>query len=93
MSCDAKTSLTFTTPNKPGSLVKVLEIFSKNKVNVVKIQSRPRAHNEFNDSIWAETFYADVCVNEASAVMQSILSELEQVTGEVKLLGCYLQEQ
>ena len=85
----AKTSLTFTTTNKPGALVKVLEIFSRNNINIAKLQSRPRSPNANSDSIWAETFYADVCINNNTVLMQEILKELKEVTGNVKVLGCY----
>lgn len=88
----AKTSITFTTENKPGSLAKVLDIFSRHNINIVKLQSRPRSPNAASDSIWAETFYADICINTASPLMQHILLDLDKVTGSVKVLGCYPSE-
>ena len=84
----AKTSLTFTTQNRPGALVKVLEVFSKRNINIVKLESRPRIGNR-EGLIWAETFYADVIANTETAVLQDALRQLKEVTGEVKILGCY----
>lgn len=86
----SKTSIIFTTENKPGSLVKVLNIFNQHNINMVKIQSRPRSPNDPNhDSIWAETFYVDLIANTNSDIMQTVIKELEKVTGKVKILGCY----
>ena len=84
----AKTSLTFTTENRPGSLIKVLEVFSSRNINIVKLESRPRIENR-EGLIWAETFYADVIASTESALMQEALHKLKEVTGEVKILGCY----
>ncbi len=84
----AKTSLTFTTQNRPGALVRVLEVFSKRNINIVKLESRPRIGNR-EGLIWAETFYADVIANTETAVLQDALRQLRDVTGDVKILGCY----
>lgn len=86
---DAKTSITFTTENKPGALVKVLKLFSDNNINMIKLQSRPRSPHAKNNSIWAETFYADIIANTDSALMHKVIRELKEVTGEIKILGCY----
>jgi chorismate mutase/prephenate dehydratase len=89
---EAKTSITFTTENTPGSLVRVLNVFSSKGINMVKLQSRPRIHNNLDDvskGAWDETFYADIMVNANTEVMLNLLKELEQVTGSVRVLGCY----
>ncbi|MGN1394157.1 MAG: prephenate dehydratase domain-containing protein [Succinivibrionaceae bacterium] len=89
----AKTTLIFTTENKPGSLVKVLSIFSKNNINISKLQSRPRSPSSLErNTIWAETFYIDIMVNSESLLMQNILLELKEVTGYVRVLGCYVAD-
>ncbi len=84
----AKTSITFTTQNRPGALVKVLEIFSNQNINMVKLESRPRIANR-EGIVWAETFYADLLANTNSLEMQKVLNDLKKVTGEVRVLGCY----
>lgn len=86
---EAKTSITFTTENKPGALVKVLKLFSENNINMVKLQSRPRSPHAKNNCIWAETFYMDIIANADSALMHKVIRELKTVTGEIKILGCY----
>lgn len=88
---EAKTSLTFTTTNTPGSLVKVLNVFSSRGVNMVKLQSRPRIGGSGDDpaDIWGETFYADIIVNRSSRLMTELLDDLDKVTGSVRILGCY----
>lgn len=84
----AKTSIIFTTDNKPGALVEVLQIFSKRGINIVKLQSRPRSPSDISDrSAWAEMFYADIQSNVDTVLMQTILKELEGVTGIIKVLG------
>jgi chorismate mutase/prephenate dehydratase len=88
----AKTSIIFSTENKPGALVNVLNVFSKHNINICKLQSRPRSPNDTkNNAIWAETFYADIQINTNSTLMQNILKELQSFTGFVKILGCYEQ--
>lgn len=88
----AKTSIIFSTENKPGALVNVLNVFSKHNINICKLQSRPRSPNDTkNNAIWAETFYADIQINTNSILMQNILKELQSFTGFVKILGCYEQ--
>ncbi len=87
----AKTSITFTTENKPGALVNVLKLFSEHNINIVKLQSRPRSPLDQNHGLWAETFYADLIANTATPQLTNVFSKLKMVTGSVKVLGCYPQ--
>ncbi len=89
---NAKTSITFTTANKPGSLLKVLQLFGKYNINMVKLQSRPRSPNAKKNGVWAETFYADIMANINDPTIQDVFVDLKEVTGNVKILGCYLAE-
>ena len=89
---EAKTSITFTTENTPGSLVRVLNVFSRNNINVVKLQSRPRIQNNLDSEtrcVWDETFYADILINANTPLMTALLAELREVTGSIRVLGCY----
>ena len=85
---DAKTSIIFTTKKyTPGSLISVLNEFSKNNINLTKLHSRPRERNA--RETWEEIFFADVEANLDTPVMQNIMDNLKQLTGEIKILGCY----
>lgn len=85
---DAKTSIIFTTKKyTPGSLISVLNEFSKNNINLTKLHSRPRERNA--RETWEEIFFADVEANLDTPVMQNIMDNLKQLTGEIKVLGCY----
>jgi chorismate mutase/prephenate dehydratase len=89
---EAKTSITFTTENTPGSLVRVLNVFSSHNINVVKLQSRPRIQNNLDNEprgVWDETFYADILINVNTPLMTDLMAELRQVTGSIRVLGCY----
>lgn len=84
----AKTSLFFTTKKYvPGSLIAVLNEFSKNNINLVKLNSRPR--ELVQSETWEEIFFADVQANLDTPVMQQIVENLKQLTGNLKILGCY----
>ena len=50
-----KTSLAFSTENKPGALLKVLEIFMKNNINLSYIASRP-SKQKFGEYIFIVNF-------------------------------------
>ncbi|SPT69972.1 P-protein [Anaerobiospirillum thomasii] len=85
---DAKTSIIFTTKKyEPGSLVAVLNEFNRHHINLTKLHSRPR-EGQMNET-WEEIFFADVQANLDTSVMQEIMSNLVEHTGELKILGCY----
>ena len=84
----AKTSIIFTTKKYvPGSLIAVLNEFSKNNINLTKLHSRPREQNA--QDTWEEIFFADVEANLDTPIMQNIMDNLKEITGEIKVLGCY----
>ena len=56
LSCgNDKTSLIFSTPNKPGALHKMLSCFADNGVSMTRIESRP-SHRE----MWDYVFFVDI---------------------------------
>ncbi len=84
----AKTSLLFSTKKYvPGSLIAVLNEFSRRKLNLTKLNSRPRELTQ--SETWEEIFFADVQANLDTAVMQEIIENLKGLTGTLKILGCY----
>ncbi len=85
----AKTSLSFSVQKYiPGSLISVLNEFSKAKLNLTKLISRPRLIQDRDT--WEEIFFADIEANIAAPVMQEILDKIKGYTSSIKILGCYI---
>ncbi len=79
-----RTSLCFATENKPGALLNILEIFTKNNINLSYIDSRP-SKNKFGEYIFIVNF--DGHINNPK-----ILNTLEQVkenTTFMRFFGSY----
>ncbi len=88
----AKTSLSFSVAKyKPGSLIEVLNEFSRHHINLTKLHSRPleTAHKE----TWEEIFFADVETNLNTPQMQDIVKKLQSLTTSFKILGCYVNNE
>lgn len=80
----SKISLSFTLPNVSGSLSRILLIFSKNNLNMLKIESRPIANKQFE-----YFFYADICGNIKDEKVQQALNEISMATSYLEVLGNY----
>lgn len=81
---DDKTSLVFSLPNKSGSLSESIDVFSRNKINMTKIESRPHKGLQ-----WEYLFYVDL---DGHAFDPRITKALEQFDTKVryfKILGTY----
>jgi prephenate dehydratase len=78
-----KMSIAMRLAHRPGSLLSSLEPFSRNGVNLLKIESRP-----IHGRPWEYQFFIDV---EADAVSQleRALRELREAAHEVRVLGLY----
>lgn len=79
-----KTSIIFSTEDRPGSLYRVLDIFNLWDINLTKIESRP-AKNELGKYIFfvdIEGYYSDSDVKEA-------LTMVNRKTSYFRLLGSY----
>jgi 3-deoxy-7-phosphoheptulonate synthase len=79
-----KSSLIFSTGNKPGALFGVLQIFSENGINLVKLESRP-----IHGKPWEYMFYADFEADVGHEGLDPLLRELEEKTDFLKILGSY----
>lgn len=79
-----KTSLIFSTPNKPGALHKMLVCFSDNNVSMTRIESRPS-----RKGMWDYIFFVDVEGHVKDAPVAAALKQLEDQSSLVKLLGSY----
>jgi len=78
-----KMSIAMRLAHRPGSLLSSLEPFSRNGVNLLKIESRP-----IHGRPWEYQFFIDV---EADAVsrLEKALAELREAAHEVRVLGLY----
>ncbi len=79
-----KTSLAFSTENKPGALLKVLEIFMKNNINLSYIASRP-SKQKFGEYIFIVNFDGHV----HSPNILKTIQEIRENTTFIRYLGSY----
>ena len=77
-----RTSLVFSTKQKPGTLAAALEVFRRHDINLIYIESRPskRALGEY-------VFFADI--DKSIEGLDKVFLELEKVTNYYKILGSY----
>lgn len=80
----SKTSLVFAVPEMPGALYEAISQFASRKINLTKLESRPR-----RGRLWQYIFYLDFdghyLDDQASAALIGLLSK----AAFVKLLGSY----
>ena len=79
-----KTSIAFSTDNRPGALLEVLNIFYKNNINLTYISSRPSKH-KFGEYIFVVNFDGHI----RSKKILSTLSEVKEKTTYMKFFGSY----
>nr|WP_276569890.1 prephenate dehydratase domain-containing protein [Rhodothalassium salexigens] len=81
---DAKTSVIFVTGQEAGALVNALAAMRDNRINMVKLESRP-----IPGKPWAERFYLDVAGNLNDPRLDRALDQMRGHTRRMKVLGCY----
>ena len=79
-----KSSLIFSVSDRPGSLVATLQVFAKNNINLVKLESRPRP-----DRPWEYLFYVDVELDMLAEENRHLLEQLQGQSEFFKFLGSY----
>ncbi len=79
-----KTSLLFTVMDKPGSLVKALNVLSRKGINMKKLESRPMRVEK-----WRYVFFTDVECDLTSEEYADVLRELEENCHFLRILGSY----
>jgi prephenate dehydratase len=79
-----KTSLLFTTPHHPGALYDCLGEFAKRRINLAKIESRPRLNQP-----WQYIFYLDFEGHCQDPECEAAIMGLLRRSSFVKLLGSY----
>lgn len=79
-----KTTLIFSTPNKPGALYKMLVCFADHGVSLTRIESRPSRRGN-----WDYVFFVDVEGHLQDPSVAAAVGQLEQTAAMVKVLGSY----
>ncbi|MGN1153981.1 MAG: prephenate dehydratase [Candidatus Gastranaerophilaceae bacterium] len=79
-----KTSITFSTANKPGALCDILSIFKENNINMTYISSRPS-----RKSLGEYSFYIDFDGNIYDSKISNAISKVLQNVKTFRHLGSY----
>lgn len=79
-----KTSLVFSTHNKPGSLYRALSALALRDLNLTKIESRPRRGKP-----WEYMFYVDLLAHRDEPRVQNALGHLAELADFLRVLGTY----
>ncbi len=79
-----KTSLLFTTPDRPGALVEVLNELSGHDINMTKLESRPALGEK-----WKYMFFVDLQGDLGAEEHASLIEDLKARCLTFKILGCY----
>lgn len=79
-----KTSLVFTTAHAQGALMQALGIFAAHRLNLTKLESRPRP-----GAPWQYGFFVDFEGNTAVPEVNAALDDLRAVVPYLRVLGTY----
>lgn len=79
-----KTSIIFTTPNRPGALYEILGYFATQNISLVRLAERPSKQAK-----WSYVFYADIEGHAAETPLKEVLAQVEANTSFYKLLGSF----
>jgi prephenate dehydratase len=79
-----KTSLVFTTRNRPGSIFRALGAFALRDLSLAKIESRP-----LRGKPWEYLFYLDFLGNMEEANAKNAVAHLAELADFHRVLGCY----
>ena len=79
-----KSSIVFSTANQPGALIEVMKVFADNRINLVKLESRP-----IHGKPWQYMFYADIEADIQEIELQKPLEHIADKTEFLKVLGIY----
>lgn len=82
-SCD-KVSVVFSLEHKSGTLYKLLRHFAENKINMIKIESRP-----MEKGVWKYFLYVDFEGNLDNKEVTTALNLIKQDSPYFKLIGTY----
>lgn len=83
---EIKTSVAFVTKNTPGALFRCMSALALRDLSVTKIESRP-----LKGRPWEYLFYMDFLGAPDDPRWKHAMGQLEEMTEELHLLGCYPQ--
>lgn len=78
----SKCSIVFSTEHKAGTLFSALEVFAKKNINLTRIESIPNLQGSF-------AFFLDFVGSKDDAAVTTALEEVEKITSNFRLMGCY----
>ena len=79
-----KISVIVSLEHKVGSLAQIIDIFTKNGINLLKLESKPDIHNPFE-----YMFFVDFTGNIQDEKIRRAMDDLREKTKNVKYLGNY----
>lgn len=79
-----KTSIMFSTNDKPGALYNVLKLFAEADINLTKLESRPMF-----SKAWQYFYYLDFDGNIRNDKILQIIEQIKTITSDLRILGCY----
>ena len=82
----AKTMLVMSTAHQPGSLYQCLGVFAANKLNILKLESRPSRQRA-----WEYVFYLDFEGHREDPAVRAALADLAGHTTFCKVLGSFFK--
>jgi chorismate mutase/prephenate dehydratase len=81
---DDKTSIMFSAPHIPGSLYKVLEPIAESGINMMKLESRPSKHEN-----WNYFFFVDLEGHAEDIILDETIAKMKNLCLFLKSLGSY----
>lgn len=79
-----KTSIMFSINDESGSLLKILQLFARQKINLTKIQSRPLRNRQ-----WEYLFFVDFDGHVEDEIINKVIKSLGKKCLFIKVLGSY----
>ena len=79
-----KTSVMINIADKPGSLMSILQPFTELNINMTRIETRPSRNNDY-----LHTFFIDFEGYYEDDKVAGLLSTLEQMSKELRIIGSY----
>jgi chorismate mutase / prephenate dehydratase len=87
------TAICFGLPNRPGSLVEILSVFAKNKINLTRITSRPLVKRKKGFRPGEYVFWVDFEGHPSIPHVRIALKEASQITAFLDVVGAYSNRQ
>ena len=79
-----KTSMMFTTTDRSGALMDVLEVFKRNSINLTHLEKRPSREEN-----WDYTFFIDIEGHRTNSAIAQIIGEARAHCKNLTVLGSF----